>query len=440
MLLAEYRSRRVRVCACKEVLAMHRQYTDHRTRSLVLWAVLVLIAFRAAPAPAQLSGTYPAFRADARRTGRGSYTGTNEAFVSWRVQTQGDVISSPAVGPSGMIYVGSFDSYLYAVTPQGAVSWAYDTAGWVSSSPAIGANGTIYVGSADNYLHAINPDGTRRWRISTGSVDGSPSPVYSSPIITDDGRVIFASEGGRVFSVDQDTGQIQWTYLMAAHTVSSPAVGPGGKIYIGCGNGQLVALNPNGTLAWTFNTGGQIYSTPAIGDDGTVYVTSQDGRLYAINPDGTSRWSFFAPPNISSSPAIGYDGTIYFGSQSGLFYAVNPNGTQKWVYDTYSPIGSSPLVDPGNSVFFGTQSGRMYALKSDGTLKWQIDLGDRIDSSPAVGSAGTIYVGSFDNGLYAIGPTPSGVITEPATAAQLAFLIGSGGLAAVRRRRLRLKD
>ena len=87
----------------------------------------------------------------------------------WAFQTGDRVISSPAIGPDGTIYVGSNDKKLYAINPNGTRKWAFSTGGVVKSSPAIGPDGTIYVGSyniLDPYntkLYAINPNGTRKW-------------------------------------------------------------------------------------------------------------------------------------------------------------------------------------------------------------------------------------------------------------------------------------
>jgi hypothetical protein len=43
---------------------------------------------------------------------------------------------------------------------------------------------------------------------------------------------------------------------------------------------------------WSFTTGDGVASSPAIGADGTIYVGSGDSNLYALNPDGSQKWSF----------------------------------------------------------------------------------------------------------------------------------------------------
>ena len=74
------------------------------------------------------------------------------------------------------IYVGSWDTYLYAINPDGTLKWKFKTDGIVSS-PTVSIGGTIYVGSFDYYLYAINPDGTQKWKFPTRDM------IWSSPAL-----------------------------------------------------------------------------------------------------------------------------------------------------------------------------------------------------------------------------------------------------------------
>jgi hypothetical protein len=82
------------------------------------------------------------------------------------------VYSSPAIGADGTVYVGSYDTKVYALDgATGQKRWEFTTGDWVYSSPAIGADGTVYVGSDDNKVYALY----------TGSVGGlaqSPWPKF----------------------------------------------------------------------------------------------------------------------------------------------------------------------------------------------------------------------------------------------------------------------
>lgn len=83
------------------------------------------------------------------------------------------VESSPAVGGDGTVYVGSYAldtsvnppvvyGYVSAIDDAGALKWRYDLGGCelsgceVLSSPAIGADGAVYVGSGA-YVYAFGP-------------------------------------------------------------------------------------------------------------------------------------------------------------------------------------------------------------------------------------------------------------------------------------------
>jgi len=82
----------------------------------------------------------------------------HERFL-WEFKTGGAVLSSPAIGSDGTVYVGSKDKKLYAINGKSGVKlWEFETEGWVWSSPTIGSDGTVYVGSVDKKLYAIKTD------------------------------------------------------------------------------------------------------------------------------------------------------------------------------------------------------------------------------------------------------------------------------------------
>src|SRR5579859_1578319 len=69
------------------------------------------------------------------------------------------------------------------------------------------------------------------------------------------------------------------------------------------------ADDPEATNLWTYDfksnvPGDGTLSTPAIGPDGTIYVGAFDGKLHAISPSGRKRWYFQSGREIKSSPAV----------------------------------------------------------------------------------------------------------------------------------------
>jgi hypothetical protein len=204
----------------------------------------VIMPVESPPAVVSSSGpmdsAWPMKSHDTRHTGRSPYSTTNnQGSEKWRFKTGGSVADSAVIDDNGIIYFGSWDSYLYAVYPNGTMKWRYGTEGLIWSCPAISEDGTIYVGTFHNYLHAVNPNGTRKWKFD------ADNSITASPAIAEDGTIYFG------------------TY------------GEGGRVY---------AINPDGTEKWHYITGWHICSGPAIGDDGTVYVGSSDiGQPCEVN-------------------------------------------------------------------------------------------------------------------------------------------------------------
>ena len=92
-------------------------------------------------APGAISSIWPMLDHDRGHAGRSQFdTSANPGALKWRFATAG-VLSSPAIGADGAIYVGSGDSNLYAVSANGVCKWAFkaDTA---VGTPAIADAGT----------------------------------------------------------------------------------------------------------------------------------------------------------------------------------------------------------------------------------------------------------------------------------------------------------
>ena len=90
--------------------------------------------------------------------------------LKWKYATGGAVVSPPALGPDGTVYVGSNDNIIYAINVTGGLKWKYATGGQVQSSPALGPDGTVYVGSGDYNIYAITSTGGLKWKYATSNL------------------------------------------------------------------------------------------------------------------------------------------------------------------------------------------------------------------------------------------------------------------------------
>ena len=109
------------------------------------------------------------------------------------------VISSPALGWDGTVYVGCMDGSLYALDPaSGSIRWQFATgAYYVLSSPTVDGAGNIFFGDSEGYIHALSPAGKGIWRLSTGSA------ISSSPVIGSDGTLYVTSQNSMIYAYSQ---------------------------------------------------------------------------------------------------------------------------------------------------------------------------------------------------------------------------------------------
>ncbi len=374
----------------------------------------------------QRGASWPKYHANNRNTGLGIGKGAVGA-LKWKFETDGDIVSSPAIGADGTIYTSDYIStssgdivsgHLYAINgATGKLKWKFKTEG-DPTSPLIGTDGNVYISDSvstsngdivNGHLYAINgATGALKWKFKTKG--GPTSPVMGTDdtvYIGDDVPVGYPSKSALA------TGK----YPLSDY-------------------GYLYALNGStGKLEWKFKTGGAIVSPPAIGADNTVYVgddfvidAALESTLYAIGKIPRHIYSYFYALNgetgklkwkfrindkwvVKSTSAIGGDGTIYIpvspppdGGDCYL-YALDATAKLKWKdkfrADTYI---ASPVIGSDGTLYVvheNNGSSYLYALNDiTGKLKWKFKTRSHL-FSPAIGSDGTIYVGCGSE-LYAI--------------------------------------
>jgi len=152
-----------------------------------------------------------------------------DGSAKWACAT-GDVTESgPAIGPDGVVYIGSMDFNVYAVSPSGTLKWSFATQGSIDSAPAVGADGTVFVGSMDNYLYALNPNGSIQWKYKTTSL------IESSPAIDWDGVVYVGSDDFNLYAIGTEVNTVPIKTLTVSPTsVTGGESSTGGSCCRGC--------------------------------------------------------------------------------------------------------------------------------------------------------------------------------------------------------------
>ncbi|WOO43205.1 PQQ-binding-like beta-propeller repeat protein [Rubellicoccus peritrichatus] len=301
---------------------------------------------------------------------------TSSASQAWTFAT-GDWIDSSASIYGNTVYVGSWDSNLYAINANtGAQEWAFETGSLIIGSPAVGADGTAYIGSSDGVFYAVRSNGSEKWQYNVGS------EIDSSPAIGDNGNIYFGSYDG-VFHAVSTAGQPKWTYTvdtvdgLESRIASSPALDYQGNIYFGAGNGYFYCLSPDGALNWSFQTAEEIDSSPVFDESGNVYFASRDGYLYSLDPNGVENWRALVGDVFYSSAAVDEAGNLYIAAYVGdgitAIYSFTPNGELIWDYELPSVTDSSIVITNDGLLLIGAEDGNLYAIHTGtgpGTTAW----------------------------------------------------------------------
>ena len=132
----------------------------------------------------------------------------SDGSKKFETQLPKGIVSSPAIGADGTIYVGCLDGKLYAVDwVTAGVKWSFSTgAYYILGSPTVDAAGTIYIGDSDGVLHALSPGGQELWRFSANS------NIASAPAIGNNGTLYLTSYDGSVYAIGAPT-QRYWRGL-----------------------------------------------------------------------------------------------------------------------------------------------------------------------------------------------------------------------------------
>ncbi len=192
----------------------------------------------------------------------------------WRIQVNNQTFTTPQVA-NGSIYIDSSsmqqaggsdstDSYVYAYrSGDGKQLWRSDKIGdYILSAPTV-ANGVVYIGSRDTFLYALDAStGHRIWHYHTGgAIYSSPQVingvVYSGVITSPTANVHGASTDttqaiGSIVAVNAAKGSLLWQHAIANYA-GSALVAYQNALFVGSQDNFVFSLNTaNGSEFWRY--------------------------------------------------------------------------------------------------------------------------------------------------------------------------------------------
>ena len=320
----------------------------------------------------------------------------------------------------GVVYVGTKDGRVQALVDNGfegvRADWSFpqsegtDNLKGVYASPLV-AEGLLFVGGENGFFYALDPQTgavtDRGWRRPQGQPQ-EISPFVGGPAYDPVNElVVVASEDGRLYDFDADTGESIWNAPFSASDKiwSTPSVS-NSVAFFGSHDHRVYAVNlATGEEEWRFQTGGVVAGKPLL-FDGMVIVGSFDKILYALDAtNGSLRWQFEGENWFWAGPVTNGE-TIFAPSMDGHIYALDRNGILQWKYDAGDAIVSPPVLVPRGLVV-AAKNGRLVLLDvsrsgsrtSDQRILSSQVLGDSEIKAPLVAVGESVYVGSEDGSV-----------------------------------------
>jgi outer membrane protein assembly factor BamB len=233
--------------------------------------------------------------------------------VLWRKDLGVRAESAPFVRGDRM-YFGDEGGTLYALdTKNGSVDWSVGLAGSIKGAPAFD-DGTLFVGDYGGKMNAIRAsDGAIRWQTQDLGTGFGHGRFYSTAAVAF-GRVYAGNADDKVYSFDEKTGEIAWTYTAGNYVYSGVAAadtkGTKPAVYFGSHDKYAYALDAkSGDVIWKEKAGGQV-SGPAtvIGD--VVYLSTFTGN-HTIGFDLGSGRRVFSYDDGEYGPALSDGQNLY---------------------------------------------------------------------------------------------------------------------------------
>jgi outer membrane protein assembly factor BamB/predicted MPP superfamily phosphohydrolase len=245
----------------------------------------------------------------------------------WNFSTGGKIYATPAIA-NNRVVCASTDHNIYCLDLlSGKLIWMYPTLHPIVASAAIEKD-RVYIGSSEGIFRCLNlTDGKLIWKY-----DSVRNFVESKPLLLH-GSVCFGSWGNTFYSLDKNSGTLNWKREKYTNRMLSPAavwpVAGEGKIFLVAPDRHMTALDEkSGREIWD---SGKYSCRESIG-------ISADGRLVYIKN--------MTEGNVDAFFTSGNEQKLAWESPAGLGYEIAP----------------SPIVESGQYIYVPTASGTVVSV------------------------------------------------------------------------------
>jgi outer membrane protein assembly factor BamB len=199
----------------------------------------------------------------------------------WSATVAG-VSAAPALGSPGHTLVVPTSAGVTALNAStGASVWNFPVT--APTSPMVDA-GVVYIGSSDHHVYAVSEaSGRQIWSFTAGGAIEGSGALISSAKTNGLTRLYIGSADGLLYSLNASTGKKLAAYPLGAR-VTGVAIA-GNAILVTTSSGLVECVRTFGSIVWDYATGGRPLMPPAL-VDGTFYAAGRGGTLWAFTPYG----------------------------------------------------------------------------------------------------------------------------------------------------------
>lgn len=198
----------------------------------------------------------------------------------------------------------------------------------------------------------------------------------------------------RAFSIRN--GEEVWSLELAPFTTfkASPVRLSDTSILVADISGKVYRVNVDEReVEWTRDLEAPIYETPAV-DGGEVVIATTRGTAHLLNADtGSDRWMWKGPEHLRmGAPAVS-ERYVILGSTEGTVRSFD-RSTGELIWETAfdDVVSAAPLI-ADNAVFIGTLGEEVAALNlQSGDITWTAEVKGRIKSAMAFADGGLLVL------------------------------------------------
>ncbi len=275
-----------------------------------------------------------------------------------------------------------YGTTLYALNAvDGTTLWQYELGGPYYWSALCYENGRVFALIGDGLLRAFDgASGALIWsRQLPGQYSFNAPPTVFQGVVYAGG----AGNGGTVYAVSADTGNVLWTAPLSNAGTSSQAVTTEG-VYLSYTCINVYKLNPaSGSVVWR--------NYVACGSGNGRVPVLYNNRVYVRSPGSNTDWIYNSQtggifdtfmsksaPAFSGSKGFFLNGPRTFGSYGTLEGRDINSNLVLWSFTGDGFLQSSMLV-VNDYVYVGSNSGKLYAVNaSNGAPVWSTTVGTTI--------------------------------------------------------------